>query len=172
VRRTARWPSSAEELSGLQAAVARDAEAALATNPWSPPDRPVVGGCFVAFARGEAGPGHPGDRAWAAAVAWRAGATPEGRGRRVDGHLRGVRADGQPRRADDVLEQALAAERVPAAYEPGLLAMREGHALATAVERLRISPTSCSSTQPVSIIRGGRGSPSISVPSSGSRRWA
>jgi deoxyribonuclease V len=120
----------------MQGAVAREAEAVLRADPWSPPDRPVVGGCFVAFARGEAGPGHPGDRAWAAAVAWRANATPEGGGRRVDGHLRGVRAGGQPRRADDVLAQAVAAERVPTAYEPGMLAMREGRVLATAVERL------------------------------------
>jgi deoxyribonuclease V len=51
-----------------------------------------------------------------------------------------VRAGGQPRRADDVLAQAVAAERVPAAYEPGLLAMREGRVLATAVERLSQFP--------------------------------
>jgi deoxyribonuclease V len=127
---TSRWPSRVEELVQVQDALA------LETDPWRPPNRPVVGGCFVAFARGEAGPGHAGDRAWAAAVTWRADATPERRGRRVDRHLRGVRSDGEPRRADDVLAQAVAAERVPAAYEPGLLAMREGHVLATAVERL------------------------------------
>jgi deoxyribonuclease V len=124
----------------LQDALAREAEAALRADPWSAPDRPVVGGSFVAFARGEAGPGHPGDRAWAAAVAWRAAAEPERPGRRVDSHLRGVRAGGQPRRADDVLAQAVAAERVPAAYEPGLLAMREGRVLAAAVERLAQRP--------------------------------
>jgi deoxyribonuclease V len=124
----------------LQDALAREAEAALGVDPWLPPDRPVVGGCFVAFARGEAGPGHPGDRAWAAAVTWRADLSADGRGRRVDDHLRGVSADGQPRRADDVLAQAVAAERVPTAYEPGLLAMREGHVLATAVARLPLLP--------------------------------
>ena len=136
VRGTARWPSSAEELLELQDALARDAETVLEDDPWIPPPRPVVGGCFVAFARGEAGPGHPGDRAWAAAVTWRADALTDDQGRRVDGHLRGVRSFGKPRRADDVLGQAVAAERVPAAYEPGLLALREGQVLATAVERL------------------------------------
>jgi deoxyribonuclease V len=35
-----------------------------------------------------------------------------------------------------VLAQAVAAERVPAAYEPGLLALREGHVLAAAVIEL------------------------------------
>ena len=119
----------------VQHAVAREAEAALGADPWVLPEQPIVGGCFVAFARGEAGPGRPGDRAWAAAVIWRADARGGG-GRRVDGHLRGARSDGRPRRADDVLAQAVAAEPVPAAYEPGLLAMREGRVLAAAVERL------------------------------------
>lgn len=124
----------------VQEAVARDAEAALRTDPWVPPEQPVVGGCFVAFARGEAGPGHPGHRAWAAVVTWRAPGLPDGRGRRVDGHLRGVRSGGAPRRADDVLAQAVVADRVPAAYEPGLLAMREGRVLAAAVNGLSRLP--------------------------------
>lgn len=136
VRGSPPWPSSAEELAAFQVTLGRDAEDLLGADPWSPPDRPVVGGCFVAFARGEAGPGHTGDRAWAAAVAWRADAAADGRARRVDCHLRGVHADGQPRRADDVVAQAVAAERVPAAYAPGLLALREGPVLATAVDRL------------------------------------
>jgi deoxyribonuclease V len=139
VRGTDRWPSSDEELVDAQKAVARDADTALRVDPWLLPDRPVVGGCFVAFARGEAGPGRPGDRAWAAAVTWRADSRDD-RGRRVDGHLRGARPDGQPRRADDVLAQAVAAERVPAAYEPGLLALREGRVLATALTRLSPLP--------------------------------
>jgi deoxyribonuclease V len=136
---TAPWPSGEEELVQLQQELAQEAEAAIAASPWVPPTRPDAGGCFVAFARGEAGPGHPGDRAWAAAVVWRAdGST--GRGRRLDGHLRGAGAGGGPRQADDVLAQAVAAERVPAAYEPGLLARREGHVLATAVEGLGLVP--------------------------------
>ena len=133
---TDRWPSTAGELVQLQDALARDADAVLEVDPWAPPERLVVGGCFVAFARGEAGPGHPGDRAWAAAVSWRADALSSERGRRVDRHLRGARADGEPRRADDILGQAIATQRVPAAYEPGLLAMREGRILAAAVARL------------------------------------
>lgn len=140
VRGTARWPSDASELVEIQDALAGDAAAALRTDPWLPPDRPVVGGCFVAFARGESGPGHPGDRAWAAAVAWRADEARRGHGRRVDGHLRGVRVGTQPRRADDVLAQAVAAERVPAGYEPGLLALREGRVLASAVTALADLP--------------------------------
>jgi len=134
------WPSTDEELVELQDAVAREAEVALTANPWSSPDQPLIGGCFVAFARGEAGPGHPGDRAWAAAVTWRADPESDERGRRVDSHLRGTAGDARPRRADDVLAQAVAAERVPAAYVPGLLARREGHVLATAVENLQLAP--------------------------------
>jgi deoxyribonuclease V len=136
--RIPRWPSSDDELVDLQYAVAREAESALAASPWLLPAQPVIGGCFVAFARGEAGPGHPGDRAWAAAVGWHPAS--EDQERRVDGHLRGARADGRPRRADDVVAQAVAFERVPAAYIPGLLARREGHLLASAVEALKPLP--------------------------------
>jgi deoxyribonuclease V len=134
------WPSTDEQLVDLQYAIAREAESAFSTDPWLSPARPVIGGCFVAFARGEAGPGHPGDRAWAAAVAWRADPSSEHRGRRVDGHLRGARANGGPRQADDVVAQAVAAERVPSAYVPGLLARREGPVLARAVSRLEVLP--------------------------------
>lgn len=77
----------------------------------------MVGGCFIAYARGEAGPGHPGDRAWAAAVAWR---SDDGRG--------------------DVVARAVVADRVPAAYAPGLLARREGPILAAAVDALDVRP--------------------------------
>lgn len=45
-----------------------------------------------------------------------------------------------PRRADDVLAQAVAAERVPAAYVPGFLARREGPVLTTAVMALEVRP--------------------------------
>jgi deoxyribonuclease V len=127
------WPSTDDALIDLQRELAREAESALTENPWLPPARPVIGGCFVAFARGEAGPGSPGDRAWAGAVTWRAERSPAAGGRSVDRHLRGAAANGMPRRADDVLAQAVAAERVPAAYVPGLLARREGPVLAGAV---------------------------------------
>jgi deoxyribonuclease V len=134
--RVAAWPSSDDELVELQYTLAREAESALAHRPWLPPEGPVVGGCFVAFARGEAGPGSPGDRAWAAAVAWRVEPPSGGRSRSVDRHLRGVAANGMPRRADDVVAQAVASERIPAAYAPGLLARREGPVLAAAVAAL------------------------------------
>lgn len=138
--RVAVWPSSDDDLIDVQHELARQAESVLTTNPWLSPLRPVVGGCFVAFARGEAGPGSPGDRAWAAAVAWRPDTSSESRRRSVDRHLRGAPANGSPRRADDVLAQAVAAERVPAAYTPGLLARREGPVLATAVRALDLLP--------------------------------
>jgi deoxyribonuclease V len=138
--RVAVWPSSDDDLIDVQHELAREAESVLTTDPWLPPPRPVIGGCFVAFARGEAGPGHPGDRGWAAAVAWRPEAASGSRGRSVDSHLRRSPANGSPRRADDVLAQAVAAERVPAAYAPGLLARREGPMLATAVRTLDLVP--------------------------------
>lgn len=134
------WPSGDDELIELQHALAREADSARAASPWLSPERPTVGGCFVTFARGEAGPGRPGDRAWAGAVAWRADPSSDGGPRSVDGHLRGAAANGMPRRADDVLDQAVAAERVPAAYAPGLLARREGPVLAAAVLALETLP--------------------------------
>jgi deoxyribonuclease V len=134
------WPATDEELIQLQHALSREAAAVVTTDPWSLPSRPLVGGCFVAFARGEAGPGHPGDRAWAAAVVWRPESSPGPRGRQIGDHLRGARGSGQPRRSDDVLAQAVAAQRVPAAYAPGLLARREGPVLAAAVAALAPRP--------------------------------
>lgn len=134
------WPSSDEELAEVQRVLAREADVALAADPWTMPDEPAVGGCFVAFARGEAGPGKPGDRAWAAAVAWRAASGPGERRRPTDRHLRGRVGDGEPRQADDVLAQSVAAQRVPAAYVPGLLARREGPVLAAAVAGLEVRP--------------------------------
>src|SRR5262249_32963222 len=68
-----RWPATADELVGVQLELAQDADVALETAPWRPGAQPLVGGCFVAFARGEAGPGRPGDRAWAGAVVWWSG---------------------------------------------------------------------------------------------------
>lgn len=82
------WPDDDRELIDLQQVLAEEAQQAVATDPWSPPARPAIGGCFVAFARGEAGPGHPGDRAWAAAVVWRPGPPQARGGRAVDRHLR------------------------------------------------------------------------------------
>jgi len=109
--------------------------------------RALIGGCFVAFARGEAGPGRPGDRAFAAAVVWqpghdallrrRRGGVPAARSEARA--LRGTRRD-RPRQAADVVDQAVVETAVGAAYIPGLLALREGPALAAAVSALRIRP--------------------------------
>jgi len=133
------WPSSADELIELQRRLAWEADAVLQADPWTLPVRPVIAGCFIAFARGEAGPGRSGDRAWAAAVAWCADDASSGR-RVGDRHLRGALGAGLPRRADDVLAQAVVAERVAARYVPGLLALREGPVLAAAVAALGLRP--------------------------------
>ena len=54
------WPDSDEALIVLQHDLARTADEALRDDPFTPSRMTTVGGCFVAFARGEAGPGHPG----------------------------------------------------------------------------------------------------------------
>ncbi|MFW6034089.1 MAG: endonuclease V [bacterium] len=111
--RTGLWPMTAAELVARQHQLAVEAESALAADPWTPQEAPVVGGCFVAFARGEAGPGSAGDRAWAGAVSWNRGT---------------------------VVASAVVRQRVPAPYEPGLLALREGPILAAAVAHLDVRP--------------------------------
>jgi deoxyribonuclease V len=134
------WPGSDDELIALQEDLGPRVAEVLARRPWRPPVRPLVAGCFVAFARGEAGPGAPGDRAWAAAAVWRA---PPGPGpvRRGDEALRGRPAATRgPRQASDVVAQAVVSGRVPAAYTPGLLARREGPVLAAAVSALTVVP--------------------------------
>ena len=123
----------------MQVALARAAATALVGQPWSSPPEPLIAGCFVAHARGEAGPGHPGDRAWGAAVLWRAPATPS-QIRRPDAVLRGTVFGPAPRQAADVAAQAVVARTVPAAYAPGLLALREGPILAAAVNALPHRP--------------------------------
>jgi deoxyribonuclease V len=56
------WPADTEALGATQC------ELAAATPPPWLPDGPIrIGACFVCFARGLAGPGAAGDRAWAAA---------------------------------------------------------------------------------------------------------
>jgi deoxyribonuclease V len=59
-----RWPDSPEELVAGQERLAR-----ATPPPWRPSGNDAVGGCFVCFVRGESGPGHAGDAAWAAAAA-------------------------------------------------------------------------------------------------------
>ena len=57
------WPRSAAELERRQVELAE-----LEPTPWTFADGALIGGCFVCFPRGPAGPGVEGDRAWAAAV--------------------------------------------------------------------------------------------------------
>ena len=84
--------------------------AALAPPLWELPDRPiVVAGGFVAFARGEQGPGHAGDHAHVGAAATR----------------------------DDTELARVVVEGVAgSAYAPGLLAAREGGMLETSIRAL------------------------------------
>ncbi|MDQ4132933.1 MAG: endonuclease V [Actinomycetota bacterium] len=123
----------------LQHRLGAEVQVILASDPWLLPARPLVAGCFVAFATGAAGPGQPGDRAWAAAVVWEASPSSEAMPRSVDDHLRG-RSRQWPRRADDIVAQSVVSARVPAAYRPGLLALREGTILADAIEALDVRP--------------------------------
>jgi len=134
------WPESEEELVELQGRLATAAASTLAAEPWLPSsERPVLGGCFVAYARGGTGPGRSGDPAWAAAVAWRGGAVDRST-RRTDHHLRGAATPGRPRQADDVLAQSIVTSRVASSYVPGLLARREGAILAAALAALEVRP--------------------------------
>jgi deoxyribonuclease V len=89
--------------------------AALAPPRWRPSAvRPLVGACYVCFARGEGGRGRAGERGWAAAVL-----------------MRGSRG---------LVESAVAVGAAGAPYEPGLLALREGPLLDTAVRTLSERP--------------------------------
>jgi deoxyribonuclease V len=88
--------------------------AAARPAPWRLPDRPLeVGGCWVCFPRGLTGPGQAGDPAWAAAMTMR------------------------PSRPDRWHVETGMAE---AAYEPGLMALRVGDLLESAVRRLPEPP--------------------------------
>ncbi len=81
---------------------------------WRPSPRPLtVGSCFVCFSRGAAGPGARGDSAWAAAVIWR---------------------------EETVVGRAVVAGSAGAAYEPGLLALREGPLLEEAARKAAATP--------------------------------
>jgi deoxyribonuclease V len=129
------WPASDDELVEVQSALAGTAAAAVATRPWLLDKAPVIAGCFAAYARGEAGPGHPGDRVWAAAVMWQPTVDDSTR-RRSDAVLRGTTLGPGPRQATDVIAQVVVAGQVPAAYAPGLLARREGPILGEALNSL------------------------------------
>lgn len=140
------WPGDPDALVALQTALQTQAAEALRRSPFRLPAAPLIGGCFVAFARGEAGPGRPGDHAFAAAVVWEPGHEAllrRGRGgvpARSEGRaLRGTTRQA-PRQAADVVEQTVVQRTVGSAYVPGLLALREGPILATAVAALSRAP--------------------------------
>lgn len=102
------WPLTPEELVTVQEGLG-----ALSPPLWRPtgPGGRVrsVAACFVCFPRGYEGAGSPGDPGWAAA-AWL-----------VDGRLAAC---------------AVSLGRAPAAYRPGLLALREGPLLEEALLRM------------------------------------
>lgn len=80
--------------------------------PWSPEGRWVAGACFACYPRGRVGTGRAGEPCWAAAVLW-------------SGRL---------------LARAVVTGHAGAAYEPGLLALREGPVLEAAVRALPKTP--------------------------------
>jgi deoxyribonuclease V len=90
-------------------------ELARATPPssWRPTGEVSIGGCFVCFARGKTGAGAAGDPGWAGAALVR---------------------------GDRLVARAVVAGEAGAAYEPGLLALREGPLLAAAVRELAERP--------------------------------
>jgi deoxyribonuclease V len=80
---------------------------------WRPAVELAVGGCFVCFVRGKTGPGAAGDPGWAAATV-------------IRGH--------------GLVASAVVEDEAGAAYESGLLALREGRLLEAAVRRLGERP--------------------------------
>jgi deoxyribonuclease V len=95
-----------------EAALVERQRTLAATDPpaWTPPERPLrLGGCWVCFPRGLSGPGQAGDLAWAAAVTLRAG-----------------------RESGRYVERGAA----EASYVPGLMALRAGALLESAVRGL------------------------------------
>ena len=104
------WPTTPPELIAAQ----RELAAARGTS-WRPRDRrPLVAACYVCFGRGRSGRGAAGEDGWAAAALMHA-----------DRHLLAV---------------AVVRGAAGFAYEPGLLALREGPLLEAAVRALPDEP--------------------------------
>lgn len=104
------WPSG-DDLDAEQ-----DRLRAVRAPRWRPGDTPLLSaGVFLAFARGQAGPGHPGDLGWAGAAI--------------------VREPGH-----ELVAAVTVQARAGARYDPGRLALREGPALAQAVCALSRRP--------------------------------
>jgi deoxyribonuclease V len=80
---------------------------------WRPPDPVTFGACWVCFERGLTGRGAPGDRAWAVAISMR--------------HR-------------ELLATAVLAGAAEGAYQPGLMALREGPLLESSVRALGSAP--------------------------------
>ena len=82
--------------------------------PWHPQeDDLAVGGCFVCFERGPSGPGRKGEAAWAGAALLRSG---------------------------QIIESTVVGGVAGDEYEAGLLALREGPVLESAVRSLHEQP--------------------------------
>jgi deoxyribonuclease V len=105
------WPRDADALDTEQHRLA-----ALRPEPWMPSTGELlVAGCFLAFARGEQGPGHVGDRGWSGAALVE---TPSGR----------------------LVARVVVPVAASASYDRGRLALREGPALADALAQLSTRP--------------------------------
>ncbi len=106
------WPTSPDELIEAQRALAL-----VRPDPWQPTsDPPAIGACVVVFARVDPDPAHPrasGDQAWASAAVLR-------------------------RR--QVLDETVVGCAAPGPYIPGLLALREGPCLESALRALSVAP--------------------------------
>ena len=121
------WPASARELVEQQLELAREADSVFIEDPWRAEEigktALLLGGCFVAFAFGEAGPGQVGDRAWAAAAT-------------IFLHGSRPHSSGPVHTEEAVVVHGTAG----AAYLPGLLALREGPLLGQVVGALEHRP--------------------------------
>jgi deoxyribonuclease V len=104
------WPTSPDELIEAQRVLV-----ARRPDPWQPTadTAPAIGACVVVFPRGLSGQGTAGDLAYAGATV-----------------LRGPQ----------VLDEAVVRSRAAAPYVPGLLALREGPCLESALRALSVAP--------------------------------
>jgi deoxyribonuclease V len=85
-----------------------------APDRWTPPERHLaIGACFVCFRKGRKGRGRAGEPGWAGAVVWRVG---------------------------QKTQTAVVSGVAGAPYDAGLLALREGPLLGSALEHLSTMP--------------------------------
>jgi deoxyribonuclease V len=122
------WPTSPDELIEAQLALA-----SARPDLWQPTSdtAPAIGACVVVFPRGLTGRGARGDPAWAAAAVLQdLESLDEARDREP------VDEAGNRQVVDEALFRTTAA----APYVPGLLALREGPALESALRALSVAP--------------------------------